>query len=418
MKILIKSVKIIDQGSALHHKTVDILIEEGQIKAIEEAITAQADREISMKGLHASVGWFDSGVCFGEPGYEERETLANGLLTAAKSGFTAIALHPDTFPVTDNSGAVSFLKNKSLYTATQLYPIGALTQKSEGQELAELFDMKNAGAVAFGDYKKAIRDPNLLKIALQYAQSFDALLMDYPDEPTLSHGLGLHEGLTSTKMGLKGIPGFVEEIQVHRDIKILAYTGGKLHIPTLSTAAGVELIAAAKQQKLDVSCSVSISSLFFTDERLEGFDSAYKVLPPLRSETDRQALIKGVKEGIIDMVTADHRPMNVEFKKLEFEQASFGSTGLESAFGALCTVVETDKGIELLTSGYERFGITRPELKAGSEANITLFVPDITCQFDENHIFSQSKNSMFTGEKLKGKVVGVFANNQLILNDE
>src|SRR5699024_8669071 len=320
MKILIKSARIIDKNRKFNQKKADILVENGKIKEISSSIKTTAYKIISLENLHISKGWFDSSICFGEPGYEERETLENGLLVAAKSGFTGIALNPDTFPVIDSHSSVNFLKNKAFNAATHLFPIGSLTQAGEGKELAELYDMKQAGAVAFGDYKKPVENPNLLKIALQYSQSFEALILSFPEEKTLTKNAVVNEGEISTKMGLKGMPSFAEELQISRDLEILAYTGGKLHIPTISTAGSVSRIAKAKEKGLDVSSSVALHNLFFTDEKLEEFDAAYKVKPPLRTEKDRKALIEGVKSGVIDMVTTDHRPMNIEYKELEYEQ--------------------------------------------------------------------------------------------------
>lgn len=415
MKILIKSAKIISPESEHHQETRDILVHNGKITKIAHSIKTGADREISNENLHVSLGWFDSSVSFGEPGFEERETLENGLKTAANSGFSGIALNPDNFPVTDNYGAIDFLKSKSSNSATSLFPIGALTQKSQGTDLAEIYDMSKAGAIAFGDYKKPIHNPNLLKIALQYAQGFGGLVQAFPQEQSLAENGVANEGKMSTKLGLKGIPALAEELQIARDLAILEYTGGKLHIPTISTAESVNLIEKAKKNGLDVTCSVAIHNLFFTDECLNEFDTAFKVMPPLREEKNRKALLKAVKNGTIDMVTSDHRPMDIEHKKTEFEHAEFGSIGLESAFGALNKLFGIDKSVELLTGGRERFQLKKPILQEGELANLTLFDPSESYDFREDAVFSTSKNSMFLGAKLKGKALGIFANNYLIL---
>lgn len=415
MKVLIKTAKVIAPESPFHQKTVDILIDNGKISKIGTDIKTNVDQEFTADNLHVSTGWFDSSVSFGEPGYEERETLENGLLTAAKSGFSAIALNPDMNPVSDQHSAIDFLKNKATNSATKLYPIGALTQKSEGEELAEMYDMFLAGAVAFGDYKKSVQNTNLLKIALQYAQGFDGLVQAFPNEHTLSKNGVMNEGKVSASLGLKGIPTFVEELQISRDLAVLEYTGGKLHIPTISTVKSVELIEEAKKKGLDVSCSVAIHNLFFTDDSLCEFDSVFKVIPPLRTEKDRKALVEAVKNNVIDMVTSDHRPLDIENKKLEFEHAEFGSLGLESAFGALNKVFGTQKSIALLTRGRERFKIQPPKIEEGKEANLTLFDPLKIYSFKEKDIYSSTKNSMFLSTELQGKALGIFANNRLIL---
>ncbi len=418
MKVLIKSAKIIAPESPFHQQKVAILLDKGKIEKIAPTINCTVDKEISIPNLHVSVGWFDSSVSFGEPGYEERETIENGLLAAAKSGFTAVALNPNTYPVTDHHGAVSFLKNRAAQSATHLYPIGALTQQAKGKELAEMYDMTTAGAVAFGDYKKAVADPNLLKMALQYAQSFGGLIQVFPHEEALSkHGMA-NEGVMSTKLGLKGIPAFAEELQVARDIRILEYTGGKLHIPTISTAQSLQLVAEAKKKGLDVTCSVAIYNLFFTDDELVDFETSFKVMPPLRADEDRRALIEGVKNGVIDMVTSDHCAMDIEHKKVEFEHAAFGSIGLESAFGALQTLFGVEKSVALLTKGRERFGIEAPVLAEKNKAELTFFIPNEKYTFSSSNIYSSAKNSMFLGANLSGKVKGVYTNNQLILNND
>jgi dihydroorotase len=417
MKVLIKSAKIVCPESKFHLKKVDVLVENGKISKIGTSIKTKADKHIEIKNLHLSEGWFDSSVSFGEPGYEERETIAHGLEVAAKSGFTSVALNPNTFPVTDTSSSIAFLTGKAARKATDLYPIGALTKKSEGRELAEIYDMSQAGAVAFGDYKSPVENPGLLKIALQYAQNFDGLVLSFPQENQIAGKGQVNEGHNSTMLGLRGIPPLAEELRVARDLYLLEYAGGKLHIPCISTEKSVELVKNAKKKGLDVSCSVAIHNLFFTDEKLKEFDSNYKVLPPLREEKDRKALVKAVKDGTIDMVTSDHCPIDIEHKKLEFEQALYGTIGLESAFGALQKLFDTETCVRVLTAGKNRFSIKKHKLEQGEKADFTLFTPDKEYGFTEKDILSTSKNSIFLGEKLEGKVVGVFSNNKLVIGD-
>lgn len=418
MNVLLKSAKIIDPQSGYHQKIQDILIEKGVITKIAKNIESKSNYKIvDFKDLHVSQGWFDSSVSFGEPGFEDRENIINGLKTAALSGFSAVAVNPNTYPVIDSNADITFLKSKSRQNAVALYPIGALTNKSEGEGLAELFDMKNAGAIAFGDYQKPVTNPNLLKIALLYAQSFNGLIISFPQENKIAGKGVVNEEVLSTKLGLKGIPALAEELQIARDLFILEYTGGKLHIPTISTAKSVQLIKEAKKKKLDVSCSVAIHNLIFTDGLLEEFNTSHKVLPPLRTEKDIKALIKGVNEGTIDFVTSDHNPIDIENKKIEFDYALFGTIGLESAFGALNTVFNTEKVIELLTKGKERFGLEITEIKEGAPANLTLFNPDSEYTFSDKDIISTSKNSAFLNHRLKGRAYGIVANDQLVINN-
>lgn len=417
MNVLIKSATIVDPKSDFHNQTCDILIEKGIISQISEQIkNPDKVKEISLDNLHVSQGWFDSSVSFGEPGYEERETIANGLETAARSGFTDVAVNPNTNPVIDSYADISFLRGKAKGNAVNLYPIGALTKNSDGEDLAELFDMKNAGAIAFYDYQKPVRNPNLMKLALQYASNFGGLIYSFPQESKIS-GLGvMNENVMSTSLGLKGNPTIAEELQIVRDLFLLEYTGGKLHIPTISSAKSVELIRNAKAKKLDVSCSVAIHNLILTDDVLKTFDTRFKVAPPLRTQSDSDALIEGLKDGTIDMVTSDHNPIDIEHKKIEFDYAKYGTIGLESAFGALHTAFTIKKTIDLLTKGRERFGIKSAPIHIGSEAKLTFFNPIENYQFDKEMILSTSKNAIFENYNLKGKVYGVFSNNQMVLN--
>ncbi|WP_306014039.1 MULTISPECIES: dihydroorotase [unclassified Allomuricauda] len=412
MNILLKSAKIVcPENRELHLKKRDILIKKGIIEKIGASVEAPANvKTVEKANLHVSLGWFDSSVCFGEPGYEERETIANGLLTASKSGFTDVVLNPNTYPVPDTSSDVVFLKERSLGKATKLHPMGTLTKNADGIDLAELYDMKNAGAVAFYDFKRQISNPNLLKIALLYAQNFDGLVYSFPQDGDIKGKGVAHEGEVSTKLGLKGIPALAEELQIARDLFILEYAGGKLHIPTISTAGSVKLIAEAKKKGLDVSCSVAIHNLFYSDETLVGFDTNFKVSPPLRTKSDSKALIKGLKNGTIDFVTSDHVPMDVEHKRVEFDNAKNGSLGLESAFGALNTLFDLDETVKLLTNGRSRYQIESPKLEEGAKACLTLFNPEGEYVFEAKDILSTSKNSMFVGASLKGKVYGIIHN--------
>lgn len=417
MNILIKSATILDSKSEFHNTTQDILIENGVITKIASSIKNPKNyQEIILENLHVSQGWFDSSVCFGEPGFEERDTIVNGLKTAAASGFTAVAMNANTNPVIDSNSDITFVNSKASNNAVTLLPIGALTNGSRGEDLAELFDMNTAGAIAFYDYQKPVSNSNLLKIALQYASNFNGLVCSFPQENKIAgHGV-MNENITSTTLGLKGIPVLAEELQVARDLSLLEYTGGKLHIPTISTTKSVELIREAKKKKLDVTCSVAIHNLYFTDAVLTDFNTHFKVLPPLRIQTDIDALIEGVKDGTIDMVTSDHNPLDIEHKKIEFDYAAYGTIGLESAFGALQTIFTTKKTIDILTKGKVRFGLKQTPINIGNKLNITLFNPVTKYTFSTKNIISKSKNAIFEHETLKGKVYGIISNNKISLN--
>lgn len=416
MNVLFKNATIVDANSKnLHLKKRDILIKNGIIEKIASKITPS--KKISViddKNLHVSVGWFDSSVSFGEPGYEERETIINGLRTAGKSGFTDIVLNTNTNPVPDSSSDIVFLKNAARGSVTNLYPLGTLTVKAEGKDLAELFDMKNAGAVGFYDFKQSLENSNLLKIALQYAQNFGGLAYSFPLDTKIAGKGVVNEGEVSTRMGLKGIPALAEELQIARDLFILEYTGGKLHIPTISTANSVKLIADAKKKGLDISCSVAIHNLFSTDEALEEYDTNCKVLPPLRTQKDANALIKGVKDGVIDFVCSDHIPINIEEKRVEFDNASYGALGLETAFGILHQIFGLETTITLLTKGRERYQLETPIIKEGKHACLTFFDPKSEFTLSKENLVSTSQNSMFLEKTMKGKVLGIVCNNQIL----
>lgn len=415
MTILLKSATIIDPKSEFHNTTVDILVENGTITRIAENIQHEAEEIVELENLHVSLGWFDPSVSFGEPGYEERETIAHGLQVAAKSGFTNVVLNPLTNPVIDTSSIVEAVLNKAKNQATTMHICGALTKNSDGIDLAELYDMHQHGAVTFGDYKSAIINPNLLKIALQYAQNFEGLVQSYPQDNSIAGKGTVNEFENSTKLGLKGIPALAEELQIARDLFILEYTGGKLHIPTITTAKAVELIADAKAKGLDVTCSVTVHHLTLTDDKLSEFDSNYKLQPPLRTQTDVDALRQGLKDGTIDMVTTDHCPMDIERKNVEFDNADYGTTGLESAFGILNSMFTTEESIDFLTRGAKRFHVTSENINEGSKASLSLFQPTGEGTFSKKDILSTSKNSAFIGESTTGKVYGIVSNGMLVL---
>ena len=416
MNIILKSAKVINVESKHNGSKQDILISEGKIKKIGSTISVKNAKTISVKNLHVSTGWFDSSVSFGEPGYEERETLLNGADVAAKSGFTDLLLNPSTNPVLDNQTDISFIKSKSLNSSCNIHPIGALTLSSESKDLAELYDMKNSGAVGFYDFKKPILNSNLLKTALLYSQSFNSVIMSYPQDNSVAKGGLINEGTISVNYGIKGIPNFAEEIQIARDLHVLEYTGGKLHIPTISTKKSLELIKKAKSKGLNVTCSVAVHNLIFNDKKLKDFDTRFKVLPPLREEKDRVALVNGVKTGLIDMVTSDHLPIDLENKKTDIENAKYGTIGLESIFGSLLSLFDLNQTIEILTRGREIFNIEKPEFEVGSKASLSLFTIN-DYEFSKADILSKSKNSAFLGMKMKGKPIGVINGNKITINE-
>lgn len=405
MKILLKSATIIDENSPYHQQTKDILIEKGEILQIENQLSVEADHIYDEANLHLSPAWFDAGVSFGEPGFEERETITNGLLVAEKSGFSDIALVSSNQPCTDSKNVLESLRDKAKYSFTKIHPTACLTKGLNGTDLAELYDLYQAGARVFSDDLQPIENPNLLKLALQYTQSFGGCVASFPLDRKIANQAQVHESSNSMKLGLKGMPSLAESLQIHRDLAILEYTGGKLHIPLISTSEGINLIKNAKKKGLNVSCSVAIHHLFFDDEVLQHFDADYKVFPPLRSKSDVKALRKAVKDGIVDFVTSDHRPMNLEQKEVDFVLAAFGSIGLESAFGAMNKLFGAELSVKMLTAGRKVYGLTQDVIQQKSKGRFTLFTNKEKYTFTKNDILSKSKNAIFIEQELQGRVI-------------
>lgn len=416
MKILIKKATIINPKGHYHQETLDILIENGFLQQIEKDIDSKPDYQvIEKKGLHVSLGWFDTHVAFGEPGYEERETIENGLEVAASSGFTDVCLVSATNPVLDQQSLIYFVKQKAASKLTAVHPVGALTKGSFGVDLAELYDMQNAGAVAFYDVQKNISNPLLMKIALDYVQDFKGLIYSFPLDKNLAGKGVVHEGEAATQLGLKGIPALAEEIALSRDLFLTEYTGGSLHIPTISTEKSVALIREAKAKGLSVTCGVAVANLVLTDDVLSGFDTAYKLNPPLRTKAHQKALIDGLLDGTIDCITTNHQPIDIEFKKMEFDLAQNGTIGLEAAFGALMTVLPVELVVEKLTFGRTILN-QNLAFKVGERACLTLFEIETEWVFKQVNIASKSKNSAFVNLPMQGKVIGTINQNQLKLN--
>ena len=418
MNLILKNAIIVDSKSKYHFQNKDILIQSGIIKKIDDNIKVKDEKIISFKNLHISNGWFDSSVSFGEPGYEERETLENGLKTSSKSGFTDIILNPNTNPVIDSHSSVSHIYKKTNDSATKVHVLGALTKESLGNDMAELYDMHLAGAIAFGDYKKSLNDSNLMRISLDYVQNFNGLILSYPSDFNLSKEGLMHEGSVSLNLGIKGIPEIAETSILSRDLEILEYTNGRIHFPFISCEKSLNIIRKAKKNGLKVTCGVSIAHLIFTDDSLFSYNPNFKLNPPLRSKKDREALRKGLLDGSIDLVSSMHEPVNIEHKKVEFSKAIDGSISLESFFGILNSIFTLEKTISFLTKGKDLFNIKQSMIEVGEKANITMFCPDTIYEFNDKHILSKSKNCAFIKSSLKGRVFGIINGENSVLNSE
>jgi dihydroorotase len=419
MNVLIKQALIIDPKSQYHLQRKDLLIQKGKIERIDDLIQADV-QEIAGENLHISRGWIDLSANLGDPGFEQKEDLTHGLKAAAAGGFTTVVVSSETSPVRDTKAQVEYLVNNTKQNLVNALPYGSISINNEGKELAELFDLREAGAIAFSDGKKSIQNPNLLLRALQYVKAFDGVVMNFPKVRELSQGV-MNEGVISTHLGLKGIPELAENLMVMRDIKIAEYVEGKIHFNTISSGKSLELIKEAKKNKLPVSCDVAAYQLLLSDEYVQGFDTRFKTQPPLRSKETIQQLIKGIKDGTINAICSDHQPQDIESKKKEFDHAAFGVINLQTAFAAANTALkrklDISKLIDLFTKGpAELLGIHTPEIKEKEVANITIFQPDTKFTLTKDLILSKSKNSPFINQELYGNVVGVINRNQLHLN--
>ena len=421
MNILIKSAKIIDSKSPHNGKTMDVLIENGIIKTIKSKITTEKNvKKIEAENLHISCGWIDMQVNFCDPGFEHKEDLESGIKAATSGGFTGVAIVSSTNPPIHSKSEVQYIKNNTIDAIVDVYPIGTLSHKHEGQDISEMYDMHLAGAVAFSDDKKSIGNAGLLMRALLYAQNFGGLIITHCDEKSISQNGKMNEGVISTKLGLKGIPALAEELMVNRNIFLAEYTNAPIHISNISTQKSVELIKQAKIKGLKVTASVNAYNIALDDTALMGFDSNYKLNPPLRTKTDIEALRKGIADGTIDVITTDHRPQEIETKDVEFDHASNGMIGLESAFGLINSnlgKIKLESVIDALTANPRSIlKIQSTKIEEGEQANITLFNPDAEWVFEKKYIRSKSYNTPFIGTKFKGKVIGIINKKQSHFN--
>ena len=417
MDILIRRATILDADSPFHRQTHDILIQSGTIAEIG-TVNAKADKVIEAKDLHVSVGWVDTFANFCDPGQEYCETLATGAAAAAAGGYTDVLLVPDTKPPVHNKAAVEYVVSRSRELPVHLHPIGAVSKNLEGKELAEMYDMHQSGAQAFGDGWHSIQNSGLLLKALQYLKAIDKTIIQLPDENSIG-GKGLmNEGVVSTQLGLPGKPAIAEELMILRDLELARYTGSRIHFTGISTAQSLALIKEAKEQGIQVTCSVTPHHLFFTDDDLRGYDTNLKVNPPLRTVEDRNALIEGIQQGVVDAIASHHLPRHTDQKMTEFEYAEIGIAGIETAFGAASTALSSlplENLVSLFTNARALFGLKAVSIEKGQKASITIFQPEEA--WTVHRLRSRSANSPFIGKTLKGKPLGIISKDQLILNE-
>ena len=422
MNLLIKSAKIIDPNSKHHNKIMDILIKNGKIERIAKSINpsrksvaAGKEIEFSAKNLHLSPGWFDLHANFCEPGFEQSETLLSGAESAAKGGFTNIMIMPNTKPKIDNKGMVKYIVDFNRNSIVNLFPAGIVTKNAEGNNLVEMHDMHNAGCLAFTDDKESISRSDVLKIAMLYAKDSNSLIMNFPNDKKISNDGTMNEGKISTLLGIKGIPSIAEELIVDRDITLAEYTNARIHLSYLSTKNSIKKLKDAKKRNLNITADVSINNLFLTEDKVNNFDTRYKTMPPLRTDSDKKALIKGLKEGVIDAITSDHSPVDPENKKIEFNEAKYGLTGLETIFGVLGKYLAPHLSItqiieKIAINPRKILKLNKMIIQEGEFADITLFDPKLNWTLKKDDIKSKSKNTPFLEEELTGKPLAIYNN--------
>lgn len=417
MKYLIKQAKIIENGEKKPKK--DILIENGRITQIENTIEVTDDmRLIESKNLHVSTGWLDIGAQLNEPGHEEKETIESLIDAAKNGGYTGLATFPNSSPSIDTKGTLNFVKQQFEKSTVDYFPIAALSKKCKGEELSEMVDLSEAGAMAYSDGMKSIEKGGTLLRGLQYVEKLNKPVFHHPHDKDISQGAEVHEGLTSTSLGLPGIPAIAETIMIKRDMDIVHYTESKIVEHNISTDQSMKLIKNNKSDQ--VMCSVAAMNLIHVDDSIKGFDANYKVQPPLRQEKDRKALIKGILKDHILYISSNHTPVEKELKDVEFTNSSCGASTLDTVFSSLNTLQDSiplTKLIEKLTDGpRQALQIPIPKITVGEIANLTLFDPSVTWEVSLENIKSKSKNNPYIGQKLEGKVIGTFNNKRISLN--
>ncbi len=410
MDLLLRQATVIDPASPAHQTTVDIHIQEGRIAAIAPRLAVDGIQVIETHNAWCCPGLLDFGVQSGDPGHEYREDLRSLSEAALAGGFTALITFPNTDPPVHSKSEVAYLMRRQSDLPVDIYPLGALSVDCKGKDIAELMDMRAAGAVAFGDGLLPVQHAGLMMRGLQYVTAFEGIVVNHPADQTLAAGGQLHEGHTSTWLGLRGIPALAEELMVERDLRLLEYTGSRLHLVGLSAAGTVERVRQAKKAGLRVTASVAVMNLLFTDEALAGFDVQYKVLPPLRSQDDREALIEGLLDGTIDFIFSNHVPLDTEAKDREFPYAEFGALGLQTALPALHTHLGERCSPEQMVHWLARnprqtFGLPVPRIAEGEPADLTVFDPRAEWTFEQADIRSKSANSPFIGHRLQGRVL-------------
>jgi dihydroorotase len=407
------------------NEIADLLIENGKIAAIGTALSADGAEIMDMAGKYVVPGLIDMHVHLREPGLEYKEDIYTGTRAAALGGFTSIACMPNTKPVIDNITGVDYIKGRARTVGVvNVYPIGAITKGSEGQELAEIGDMVQGGAVAVSDDGKPVSNAQVMRLALAYTKMFGIPVIAHSEDPDLAEGGQMHEGFVSTVLGLKGIPAVAEEIMIARDCMLAEYTGGRLHVAHVSTAGAVEIIRQAKARGVNVTAEVTPHHLTLTDEIVRSFDSSTKVNPPLRTMTDIEALTAGLADGTIDVIATDHAPHAFEDKDVEYKYAPFGISGLETAVGLILqalvqggTMSLSDVVKAMALRPAQILGIDKGTLQVGKDADITVLDLEQEWTIEPAKFISKGKNSPYSGLRVKGQAVATIVAGEVVMQE-
>jgi len=414
--VLIRGGRVIDPSQG-HDGVADVLLADGRVAGLGAALSAPDGAEVvDARGKVVAPGLIDLHVHLREPGREDVETVATGARAAAAGGFTAVCPMPNTDPVTDNQAAVGFIvKQAQAAGAARVYPIGAISLGQKGQQLSEFGELVGAGAVAVSDDGHPVTSSHLLRMALSYARTFDIPVADHCEDPTLKANGVMHEGLVSTRLGLRGIPAAAEEIMVARNLLLAELTGGHIHLCHMSTRGSVELIRRAKEKGVRVTAEVTPHHLTLTDEACEGYDTNAKMNPPLRQAADVAALRAGLKDGTIDVIATDHAPHHYDAKEREFDDAPFGIVGLETALGLGLTELVRGGALTLpelidrmSTAPARVFHLPGGSLQRGAPGDVVVVDPDASWRVDPAAFYSKSRNTPFGGRDLNGRVLRTF----------
>jgi len=419
--LLIKNGRVVDPSSG-QDGVADVWIEDGLIRGVGVGLSAAGAEVFDASGLIVAPGFIDMHVHLREPGFEHAETIESGARAAAAGGFTSICPMPNTAPVNDNATVTSYIVEKARkHAVVNVFPIGAITKGSQGEELAAIGSMQVAGAIAISDDGRPVMNARVMRRAMEFARSVQIPVIDHCEDLHLSAGGDMHEGPESVRLGLRGIPGASEDVMVARDILLAELTGARFHVAHISSRHSVDMVAFAKARGLPVTAEVTPHHLTLTDRDMPPYDSNYKMKPPLRSGCDVSSVVEGVVSGAIDAIATDHAPHPGSEKMQEFEQCPFGILGLETALGvALETLFHTGKIglprlVEMFTANPARIlGINRGTLAAGAPGDVTIFSTERAWTYDVNKSFSRSRNSPFDGKAFRGGPVATVVTGRVV----